>query len=55
MSTAAIVVSLIAAAGSLVLVSRGIGGVPRTQLLRYGLIWGAIIAGLVLLLRLAGA
>jgi hypothetical protein len=54
-STAAIVVSLIAAFGSLVLVSRGLGGVPRPQLLRYALIWGAIILGLVLVLRLAGA
>lgn len=55
MSTTAIIVSLIAAVGSLILVSRGLGGVPRPQLVRYALIWGVIILGLVLVLRLAGA
>ncbi len=55
MSTAAIIVSLIAVIGSLVLVSRGLGDVPRPQLMRYALIWGAIILGLVVLLRAVGA
>jgi hypothetical protein len=54
-STTAIIVSLIMAAGALVLASRGLGGVPRDKLVRYALIWGVIILGLVLLLRLAGA
>ncbi len=55
MSIAAIVVSLIAAAGALFLAWRGLGGLPRAQMVRYALIWGAIILGLVVLLRAAGA
>ena len=54
MSAAAIVVSLILAIGSLVLVWRGVSHLPRAQMVRYALIWGAIILGLVLVLRLAG-
>lgn len=52
---AAIIVSLISAVGALFLVSRGLGGLPRGQLIRNALIWLAIIVGLVLALRLAGA
>lgn len=55
MSTAAIIVSLITALGALILASRGLGGVPRQKLVQYALIWGVIILGLVLVLRLAGA
>lgn len=54
MSTTAIIVSLIMAAGALVLASRGLGGVPRQKLVQYGLIWGVIIVGLVLILRISG-
>jgi hypothetical protein len=49
------IVSLILALGSLVLVWRGLGGVPKAKLVQYALIWGVILLGLVLLLRLAGA
>ena len=54
MNIAAIVGSLILAIGSLVLVSRGVSDLPRAQMVRYALIWGAIILGIVLVLRLAG-
>jgi hypothetical protein len=40
--------------GSLVLVWRGLDGVPSPTLLRYALLWTAIIVGIVLLLRLTG-
>jgi hypothetical protein len=53
-TAAAILVSIILAIGSLLLVSRGLGGTSRTRLVRYGLIWGVIILGLVLILRVAG-
>ncbi len=55
MNTAAVIVSLIAAIGALVLAFRGLGGVPRPKLVRYALIWGVIILVLVLMLRVAGA
>ncbi len=51
----AIIVSLITAAGALVLASRGLGGVPRPRIVKFALMWGVIILGLVVLLRAAGA
>jgi hypothetical protein len=48
-------VSLILAFGSLVLVWRGLDGLPRAKLVRYALIWGVIILAVVLVLRVVGA
>ena len=55
MSTMAVIVSLIAAAGALIMASRGLVSVPRPKLVRYGLMQVVIILVLVLMLRVAGA
>lgn len=48
-------VSLILALGSLVLVWRGLDGLPRATLVRYALIWGVIILAVVVGLKVMGA
>ena len=55
MSALAIVGSLIFAFGALVLAWRGVDHLPRATMVRYGLIWVAIIIALVLVLRVTGA
>jgi hypothetical protein len=54
MSLTAIVGSLILILGSLILVWRGLDGVPASKLVRLALIWAVIILATVLLLRMAG-
>ncbi len=54
MSLMATIGSLIFVIGALVLAVRGLRShnLPASQMVRYALIWGVIIVGLVLILRL---
>lgn len=55
MSATALVGSLIFALGALFLAWRGVDHLPRATMFRYAAIWVAIIVGVVVVLKLAGA